>query len=294
MSESGQRKVPPDHPLADDRSIERKKKKVEEVPQAIMDDRMDENQDCDHETQKDMGKGEREPEEKLPKNSETTTQKIPSYRESLMGFNGVAIGSSVMEEDDLLKGDDDFYWKMPEPSEEVNKLMEIYPVVPATQDEFNEWCELWNHSMILTILGKRFNLYWLKEFFKKAWGFSSFELIDLPKNYFLARFTDTKQWRNHYRKVLCEGPWIVGQHCVLVQRWNPYFNPYQNPLGRVATWIRIPDIPMHCYNHHFISRLGDRIGRTLKVDLKTLEDFSTRNARVERGRFARICVELNL
>lgn len=87
---------------------------------------------------------------------------------------------------------------------------------------------------------------------------------------------------------------MVKQHCVLVQRWSPYFNPYENPLGRVATWVRIPDIPMHGYNKYFISWLGDRIGRTLKVDMNTLHDLHASNSKIERGKFVRLCVELDL
>ena len=96
------------------------------------------------------------------------------------------------------------------------------------------------------------------------------------------------------QKILCEGPWTVHNHCVLVQRWTPLFNPQHNLLGRVATWVRVPNIPIHCYNRHFMQRLGDRIGWTLRVELKTLSESTNSQARVERGHFARLCVELDL
>ncbi|XP_028764213.1 uncharacterized protein LOC114722336 [Neltuma alba] len=174
--------------------------------------------------------------------------------------------------------------------------MEIYPVVPVTQEEFNDWCEPWNYALILTVLGRRFNLFFLKEELRKMWGFQEydFEIIDLPNNYFVVRFRNEEFWQQHYKKVLCDGPWVIRQHCVLIQRWSPYFNAYQNPLGRVATWVRIPDIPMHYYNSHYISRFGDKIGRTLKVDMKTLNDFQSTNSKIKRGKYVRICVELNL
>lgn len=161
-------------------------------------------------------------------------------------------------------------------------------------EEFNEWCEPWNYALVLTVLGKRFSVYLLRDYFKKLWGDSSFELIDLPNNYFIVRFNDADNWRAHYREVLNEGPWVIKQHCALVQRWTPYFDPYSNPLRRVATWIRVPDVPVNCYNNHFMSRLGDRVGRTLRVDMNTIEDFEASKAKVERGKLARICVELDL
>ncbi|KAK4283840.1 hypothetical protein QN277_000747 [Acacia crassicarpa] len=199
-----------------------------------------------------------------------------------------------MEEDDLFTNEKDISWKIPEPTDEMRKLMELYPVAPCTEEEYNEWCEPWNYALILTVLGRKFNLYVLKDLLTNIWGFSNFELINIPNNYFVVRFQDQDLWRSQYKKVLYEGPWVIKQHCVIVRRWTPYFNPYKNALGRVATWVRIPDVPMHLYNKHYISRLGDQIGRTLKVDMNTLQDYQTDSPKIQRGKFVRICVELNL
>lgn len=172
--------------------------------------------------------------------------------------------------------------------------MDIYPVVPITQDEFNDWCRPWNYTLVIIVLGKRFTIYSLKGYLTRLWGIHDFELIDLPNNYFIVRFLDSELWRSHYRKVLYEGPWVIAQHCLLVQRWNPYFDPYKNQLGRIVTWVRIPDIPILYYNSHCISRIGDWIGKTLKVDMDTLSSRLDKDAKVARGRYAQICVELDL
>lgn len=125
-------------------------------------------------------------------------------------------------------------------------------------------------------------------------NYNEFDLIDLPNNYFIVRFLQKDGWLQQYQKILYEGPWTIQQHTILVQRWTPTFDPYHNPLGRVALWVRIPNIPIQCYNRAFISRLGNRIGKTIKVDLLTPSENPTATARVERGRYARICVELDL
>ncbi|KAK4268164.1 hypothetical protein QN277_024853 [Acacia crassicarpa] len=51
---------------------------------------------------------------------------------------------------------------------------------------------------------------------------------------------------------------------------------------------------MHLYNKHCISRLGDRIGRTLRVDINTLQECQNASPKIQRGKFVQICVELNL
>lgn len=223
MTDLGHRKIPLDKPSQEENDGRSKKKKVEEVPQAIMDDLMEEKA-SENSDKKNKNK-------EAEANKECNTKPIVSYRESLMNFNGVAHGGYPMEEAELFNDDQDMNWKLLEPSKEVKKLMEIYPIIPISQEEFNEWCKLWNYALVLTVLGKKFNMYRLKKWPSELWGFSSFELIDLPNNYFSVRFQETENWKHQYRKVLYEGPWVVKQNCVLVQRWLPYFNPYKNPLG---------------------------------------------------------------
>lgn len=43
-----------------------------------------------------------------------------------MGFNGVSNGGESMEIEDLFGEDDEMFWPLPEPSEEVKKLMGVY------------------------------------------------------------------------------------------------------------------------------------------------------------------------
>ncbi|KAK4271487.1 hypothetical protein QN277_020177 [Acacia crassicarpa] len=204
LTDSGQRKLPPDRPPAEGHDDRKKKKKIEETPHAIMDDNM-----SDKETEHSIEQVNKSDKGEIASKKEDKQTKFPSYRASLMGFNGVAHSNYVMEEDDLFTDDKEISWKLPEESDEMKKLMEMYPVAPCTEEEYNEWCEPWSYALILTVLGRKFNLYVLKDLLTKLWGFSSFELIDIPNNYFVVRFQDQELWRAHYRKVLYEGPWVV-------------------------------------------------------------------------------------
>ncbi|KAI9073365.1 hypothetical protein K1719_044706 [Acacia pycnantha] len=51
----------------------------------------------------------------------------------------------------------------------------------------------------------------------------SFELIDLPNNYFVFK-TGNKDLR---LRLLFDGPWVIQGHYLAVQRWSPNFNPYK-------------------------------------------------------------------
>ncbi|XP_028789610.1 uncharacterized protein LOC114745620 [Neltuma alba] len=287
MEEPGCQKMPPDRELDDcNKVVSAKKSKKEIKEDTIMSDKMEDAEGCFEETQA------QDPQQKQ-KSSPI------SYRDSLLGckkqgFNGVANGCSGMEEDTLISDVLDQTWSLPEPSEELKKLMEVYPVMPITEEEFNDECKQWNNALIITVLGARFNLYKLREHLGRIWGFTDFELVDLPNNYYVVRFNNDESWGGKYKRVLFEGPWAVAQHSILVQKWSPYFDPFHNPLGRIATWVRIPNIPLHCYSKKFIWRIGDMIGRTLRVDMNTIANLEESRAKVERGRFARICVEVDL
>ncbi|KAI9094489.1 hypothetical protein K1719_026714 [Acacia pycnantha] len=114
--------------------------------------------------------------------------------------------------------------------------MEIYPVAPCTEEEFNEWCESWNYALIITVLGKKFNLFVLKELLVKLWGFSSFELIDIPNNCFVVRFQDQELWRTHYRKE----PATEKSDLRETQRYSSGFNLKKVPTATDREVSRFP------------------------------------------------------
>lgn len=65
-----------------------------------------------------------------------------SYKESLMGFNGVDNGGYGINDDEELMSDVfEREWELPEPTEEILHLMDQLPVVPISAEEYSEWCK---------------------------------------------------------------------------------------------------------------------------------------------------------
>lgn len=220
--------------------------------------------------------------------------KPASYKESLLGFNGVDNTGGYPEEEELLSDVFGKEWELPELTEEVKELMKEYPVVPINPEEYSEWCRPWNTTLIITILGRKYNVYTLKYHLGRLWGFAEFDLIDLPNNNFIVKFLEKDGWIERYKKVLYGGPWVVQHQCLVVQQWSANFDPFTNQPKKVISWVRIPNIPLECYTKNFITRLGNRIGKTFRVDMNTLSESQAVGPKVERGRYARICVELDL
>jgi hypothetical protein len=119
------------------------------------------------------------------------------------------------------------------------------------------------------------------------------EIIDLENDYFLIRLED----RSDVARVFEGGPWLILGHHLVIQRWHPKFFPKENELKRVAVWIRIPGLPIEYYDKHILWRIGSCIGRTVKIDANTLKSKKNIESKwhvPERGKFARICVEIDL
>ncbi|CAN1195901.1 hypothetical protein LINPERHAP2_LOCUS43314 [Linum perenne] len=71
-----------------------------------------------------------------------------------------------------------------------------------------------------------------------------------------------------YFKALTGGPWMILNHYKMV------------------AWVRFPHLPIHFYHAQVLTSLGNLVRRTIKIDFNT--------QRAERGKFARIAIELDL
>ncbi|CAN1146931.1 hypothetical protein LINPERHAP2_LOCUS15566 [Linum perenne] len=89
-------------------------------------------------------------------------------------------------------------------------------------------------------------------------------IVDLDKSCFLVKFSVEQD----YFKALTGGPWILLDHY------------------RMVAWIRFPHLPIHLYHGQVLMALGNLVGKTVKIDSTTQT--------AERGKFARIAVEIDL
>nr|XP_025638314.1 uncharacterized protein LOC112733539 [Arachis hypogaea] len=187
-----------------------------------------------------------------------------SYRDRLMndGFeklNPEEIVEMVAEE--YLSGDDVM------DHEEVSKVpFNPKPNIEVTLEEYDEWCRSWKQSLIVKPLGNKLSLQTMERWANRRW-------------------TKNCTIREDYGYALFEGPWMIADHYLLIQRWCPLFLPQETEVQKVAVWVRIPNLPTELYNKYFLWKVGKSIGTMLKVD----EHTSIHS----RGKFARICVEVD-
>ncbi|EOY31426.1 Uncharacterized protein TCM_038365 [Theobroma cacao] len=81
-------------------------------------------------------------------------------------------------------------------------------------------------------------------------------------------------------------PRIIADHYLTIRRWTLGFRSEDASIDSVAAWIPLPGMPLEYYDYDVIARIGNELGRTLKIDQTTYQ--------ATRGKFARMCVEIDL
>ena len=88
------------------------------------------------------------------------------------------------------------------------------------------------------------------------------------------------------KKVITGGPWLIFDHCLTVSHWSPEFASPDAKVDRIVVWVRCSGLNLVYYDESFLLAIASAIGQPIKVDTNTLK--------VERGKFARVCVEIDL
>ncbi|CAN1806121.1 hypothetical protein LINPERHAP1_LOCUS24560 [Linum perenne] len=82
-----------------------------------------------------------------------------------------------------------------------------------------------------------------------------------------------------YFKALTGGPWMILDHYLIVHQWDHSFRVSNDMPKKMVAWVRLPHAQV-------LTSLGNLVGRTIKIDFNT--------QRAERGKFARLAIELDL
>ena len=75
----------------------------------------------------------------------------------------------------------------------------------------------------------------------------------------------------------------MGPQGLYLNKWTLDFDPTQDVPSIVPVWVRLPHLPLHCWN-----------SESLEVIENMLEKYIDRAERKEQYSCARICVEVDL
>lgn len=155
--------------------------------------------------------------------------------------------------------------------------------VQFSKEQWRKFRTPWRSTLRIKVLGKQFGYQFLLRRLVSIWRpKGELKLISLSNNFFIVKLELTED----RERILLEGPWKILDYYLAVRTWTPNFRASKASIEWAALWVRIPDCPMELCNEEGMKGIGDFIGKTLKIDLKTQSG--------EMGNFARVCVEVDL
>ncbi|KAE8673137.1 hypothetical protein F3Y22_tig00111810pilonHSYRG00091 [Hibiscus syriacus] len=137
--------------------------------------------------------------------------------------------------------------------------------------------------VVVKLLGRRIGYTTLQNKLYDLWKPSQpFRLMDIENDYFLVSLRK----RSDFLTALSDGPWTIFGHYLTVEPWSPNFSFSQLFPRRIVAWIRLPGLPVTLYKRSLITKIGECIGKVVKID------YHTEIGR--RGHFARMAVSVDL
>ncbi|XP_057432231.1 uncharacterized protein LOC130724985 [Lotus japonicus] len=159
----------------------------------------------------------------------------------------------------------------------------LLPKIVVDREVIENMVSPWKNALVISLLGKKLGYRLMKNKLMSLWRLSGeCDLIDVDNGFYIVKF-DREVDRD---KVIGGGPWMIFDHYLAVSTWSPEFISPAARVKKTLAWIRIPGLNVAFFNESYLLSAARVIGKPVKLDRSTL--------RAERGRFARICVELDL
>ena len=164
--------------------------------------------------------------------------------------------------------------------DEGNKHLPRFFVADSVIDNLSS---PWKDALVIKILGKNLGYNLMRKKLQTLWKpKGGFEIIDVDHGVYMVKFdlvTDKDT-------VLKGGPWMIFDRCLAVSLWSPDFVTSQSLVMKTMVWIRFPGLNLAYYDESFLHALASSVGTPIKVDTDTQN--------MHRGKYARVCVEIDL
>lgn len=166
---------------------------------------------------------------------------------------------------------------------EFEKDNPLLPKVLVADSVVNKFRVPWDDALIVKLMGKNLGYALMKSKLNSLWKPTcDMDMMDLGHGFYMVKLDD----ENDRVKAIEGGPWMIFYHCLAVRRWTPESHPEYTKIDKTLVWVRFPGLNLLWYDESFLMAMAAAVGTPVKVDRNTLG--------VVRGRFARVCVEIEL
>ncbi|KAI0496340.1 hypothetical protein KFK09_022656 [Dendrobium nobile] len=139
------------------------------------------------------------------------------------------------------------------------------------------------NSVVIKVFGRELASHLVAwEIIKQLSHLGQFHFTTLGRGWFLCSF----QSEEMMEAALSGGPWFINGHIVGMEKWSTNF--YASSMKGLTSpiWVRMPNLPLQCWDEVNIARIASRIGMPLMMDGNLFQ--------WGRREFARFCVRVKL
>lgn len=164
-----------------------------------------------------------------------------------------------------------------DPNEVVDNLPDIYEVEILDCEKFE------NLFLIDKMLGESVPLKTITSKTKADWmPTGEVKFVDMGNGFILVKFANEMD----YNHVFFDQPWSFQRQIFNLQRWRRDFDPFKESITTIIMRVRLPGLPVELWGESILRKLLKQIGKVIKIDVDSEE--------VSKGRFGRVCVEVNI
>ncbi|XP_020699577.1 uncharacterized protein LOC110111872 [Dendrobium catenatum] len=138
-------------------------------------------------------------------------------------------------------------------------------------------------SLVIKVFGRNLPSHMVAWELRRQWNkFGQFHFTTLGKGWFLCSFSSEEMTKAAHSG----GPWFINGHIIGMEKWTPKFSTESNKGLSSPIWIRMPHLPLQCWDEKNVACIASRIGKPLMLDGNIFH--------WGRREFSRICVRISL
>ncbi|CAO2821242.1 unnamed protein product [Amaranthus hypochondriacus] len=156
-------------------------------------------------------------------------------------------------------------------------------VVQIESHELVDYIKIWERAVVLYVVGGNVTIDILRGFIRKHWSFVNMPAIhNHEEGYFILRFST----EDECEAIIKGGPYFLNRAPMIVKKWTMNFDFKEEIMRVIPVWVRLPNLPLHCWGEDTLSRIVSAIG------VPTLADECT--AKQLKVSYARVLVEVDV
>ncbi|CAI0404379.1 unnamed protein product [Linum tenue] len=119
------------------------------------------------------------------------------------------------------------------------------PTLRVSPDFKAKICAPWQRTLVVRLLGLRIGFVTMCNRLRGLWRpCGAMEVKDLDHDCFLVKLDNEQD----YFSALTDGPWVIHDHYLVVQKWTPKFK-VSDPLPKMMiVWVQLPALKIHFYH----------------------------------------------